>query len=124
TLPFVLLLIDFWPLERWRVSSVECRVSDHVSPVPPSMFNVRCSMFLRCLCEKLPFLALSAAACVLTILAQRQAHSVVSMASLPISNRIAHAIVAYLHYLSATFLPIHLAAYYPYETVLPAAKAI
>ena len=81
-------------------------------------------MFGSLLFEKLPFFALSAVACVLTVLAQRQAYSTVSTAALPVGHRIAHALVACLHYLTATFVPIHLAAYYPYETALPAAKVI
>ncbi|MEY2427699.1 MAG: protein O-mannosyl-transferase, partial [Verrucomicrobiota bacterium] len=74
--------------------------------------------------EKLPFLALSAITCFLTISAQHQAYSTVSTAALPVGHRLAHALVACLHYLSAMFVPVHLAAYYPYETVLPTPKVI
>ena len=99
TLPFVLLLLDYWPLGRvtgdgWRVASVR-----------------------RLVVEKIPFLALSAIACVLTLRAQELA--IVSTAGLPVSQRVAHALVAYNHYLVAMFVPQNLAVYYPYQIHLP-----
>jgi tetratricopeptide (TPR) repeat protein len=99
TLPFVLLLLDYWPLGRvtgdgWRVASVR-----------------------RLVVEKIPFLALSAIACVLTLRAQELA--IVSTAGLPVSQRVAHALVAYNHYLVAMFVPQNLAVYYPYQIQLP-----
>lgn len=69
--------------------------------------------------EKIPFVGLSAAACVLTVAAQRQGFAVVSMAGLPLSRRIAHVLVSYVHYLGAMLLPRHLAAHYPYAAVSP-----
>jgi len=100
TLPFVLLLLDYWPLKRvtgdgWRVASVR-----------------------RLIWEKVPFLALSAIACVLTLRAQEIA--IVSTAGLPVSQRVAHALAACNHYLAAMFVPTNLAVYYPYQIQLPA----
>ena len=69
--------------------------------------------------EKIPFVGLSAAACVLTVAAQRQGFAVVSIAGLPLSRRIPHALVSYGHYLGAMLLPRHLAAHYPYAAVPP-----
>jgi tetratricopeptide (TPR) repeat protein len=88
TLPFVLLLLDYWPLKRFAV-------------------------FKTPLLEKVPFLVLSAIACALTLRAQELA--IVSTAGLPVSRRIANAVVAYNHYLTAMFVPRHLAVYYPYQ---------
>jgi tetratricopeptide (TPR) repeat protein len=106
TLPFVLLLLDYWPLERIRLPVTDYR-----------------SLF-RLVLEKIPFLVLSIVACVLTIKAQSRAHAIASTAGLPISNRIAHALISYAHYISATLLPTHLAVYYPYETIIPATKLV
>src|SRR5262249_31083167 len=50
---------------------------------------------------------------------QRQGFSIVSTAGLPFSERLAHAVLAYAHYLQATFLPRGLAVYYPYERPVP-----
>jgi tetratricopeptide (TPR) repeat protein len=106
TLPFVLLLLDYWPLKRIQ------------SPI------TNYKLLFRLVLEKAPFLALTVVACVLTIIAQTKDYAVVSTAGLPVSTRITHALVSYLHYLGATFLPRHLAVYYPYQTVLPAAQLV
>ncbi len=100
TLPFVMLLLDYWPLGRvmgdqWQGSGMA-----------------------RLVVEKTPFFALSAAACVLTLRAQELA--IVSTAGLSVSQRLAHVLAAYAHYLVAMFVPRHLAVYYPYQLHLPA----
>jgi tetratricopeptide (TPR) repeat protein len=99
TLPFVLLLLDYWPLGRFQASTLR-----------------------RVLLEKLPFLALSAVGCVLTVSAQQP--SIVSTAGLRISQRLEHALVAYAHYCGALFVPRRLAVYYPYEKTVPAAEVV
>ena len=104
TLPFVLLLLDYWPFnrregDRWQVKDV-----------------------LRLVGEKVPLLALSALTCVLTMSAQEIA--IVSTAGLPISQRIAHVLVAYNHYLVAMLVPRNLAVYYPYQLQIPAVTLI
>jgi protein O-mannosyl-transferase len=95
TLPFVLLLLDYWPLKR----------------IPD--FRFRIPDIKRPLLEKIPFLVLSAAVCVLTLQAQQVA--IVSTAGLPVSQRLASVLVAYQHYVVAMFVPRHLAVYYPYQ---------
>jgi tetratricopeptide (TPR) repeat protein len=104
TLPFVLLLLDYWPLRRFQLSTL--------NPQPSTLW--------RLVVEKTPFLALSAVVCVLTVAAQRQGFAVVSMAGLPLSRRIPHVLVSYAHYLGAMLLPRHLAAHYPYVAAVPA----
>ncbi len=94
TLPFALLLLDFWPLNRMRNSESGIR-------------NLK-----KLLVEKIPFFALSAAGCLLTLQAQRIA--IVSTAGLTISERLMHTLVAYNHYFWAMFFPVNLAVYYPY----------
>jgi tetratricopeptide (TPR) repeat protein len=99
TLPFVLLLLDCWPLKRFPIS------------------DFRFPIFKTLLVEKVPFLVLSAIACVLTLRAQQLA--IVSTAGLPVSQRAVHALAAYNHYLAAMFVPRNLAVYYPYQIHLP-----
>ncbi len=108
TLPFVLLLLDYWPLGRSAESD-----GSHV--------QWEAAGWTRLVAEKIPFLALSAACCVLTVWAQQGSYSVVSVARLPLSRRIPHALVAYVHYLGAMAVPRHLAAHYPYPTTTSAA---
>jgi tetratricopeptide (TPR) repeat protein len=88
TLPFVLLLLDYWPLNRFELSP---------------------KRFLQLVFEKLPFFALSAAACAATLLAQKKA-----IVPLPISLRISNAIVSYATYLGQMFYPVRLTVLYPY----------
>ena len=102
TVPFVLLLLDVWPFKRAQGRRT----------------------WLRLLLEKLPFFALSAAACVLTFLAQRHAGAVASVASMPLANRIENALVSYAVYIGKIFWPTRLAVYYPYSGGWPAWKVI
>ena len=100
TLPFVLLLLDFWPLKRTAT---------------PGLFL-----------EKIPFFALAALECVATLWAQRGANSVVSFGILPFSARIANALVSCVLYLWKMLWPVDLALPYPYShiwTFWPAAGA-
>jgi tetratricopeptide (TPR) repeat protein len=91
TLPFVLLLLDFWPLRR-----------------PPA---------LR---EKLPLFALSAASAIVTVVVQKSSGAVEALATVPLGLRIENAFVAYILYIAKTFWPSGLAAFYPYPVSLPA----
>jgi tetratricopeptide (TPR) repeat protein len=104
TLPFVLLLLDYWPLRR-----IQSPITDY-------------KLLFRIFFEKVPFLVLAAVVSILTLIAQNRGYAVVSTAGLTVSTRVVHALVSYLHYLDATFLPRHLAVYYPYQTVVPAAE--
>jgi len=93
TLPFILLLLDRWPLQR------------------DSSFELQASS-LRLIGEKIPFLGLSAASCVVTVLAQREAIEPIEW--LPLSHRISNALVSYAAYLGQTFYPANLAVFYPH----------
>jgi protein O-mannosyl-transferase len=99
TLPFVLLLLDFWPLGR-------------ISNLKPGAANLKA--WSRLLLEKLPFFVLAALDCVATVWAQKAASSIVSVADLPFSARIANAQVSYVRYLGKLFWPQHLSPFYPY----------
>jgi len=94
TLPFVLLLLDYWPLQRFNASTLQ-----------------------RLIFEKLPFFALSAASCIITLAVQKGA--MWSATSLPFSFRLANALMSYLRYLSKIFVPTDLALIYPYPHSLP-----
>lgn len=108
TLPFILLLLDYWPLGRWRWHSQTTTESkppvDHQGQDP--------QMFRRLIIEKIPFLLLGAAAGLATILAQQGAiKEVQNLGFLP---RIENALVAYVVYLWQLLYPNGLAVYYPH----------
>ncbi|TMB07957.1 MAG: tetratricopeptide repeat protein, partial [Deltaproteobacteria bacterium] len=94
TLPLVLLLLDRWPLRR--------------------------GMSLRLVVEKLPLLALAAAASVMGIVAGQRADAVGSLARFPLEARLANALVSYARYLGKTLWPSRLAVFYPYPSAWPA----
>ncbi len=98
TVPVLLLLLDFWPLQRLVRSEI-----------PPSISNV-----LPLVKEKIPFLFLSAASSFVTFLAQQQGGSVASATALPVGFRLENALVSYCAYVKLLFWPVGLAAYYPY----------
>ncbi len=104
TLPFVLLLLDFWPFNR--VGSFELKVAgSKPHNLQPSAFN------LQLLLEKLPFILLSAAACIVTCLAQRGAMA--SLEKVAFALRLENSLVAYVGYLLKLFWPENLAFFYP-----------
>jgi len=93
TLPFVLLLLDYWPLERFRRRTLFYLIG-----------------------EKIPFFVLSAASSVVTFLVQRSSLAVVSLNMLPLKFRILNALVSYIEYIEKMFWPSRLAVFYPHAS--------
>jgi tetratricopeptide (TPR) repeat protein len=111
TLPFVFLLLDFWPLGRFR---------DFQGGWKPAA---------RLLWEKAPFIVLAAVFCVITLLAQGQGgQAVMSLDQRPAGLRLENALVAYGSYVLKTFWPTGLGVIYPlppfYSTVSVALAGI
>lgn len=105
TLPFVLLLLDVWPLRRVELG--------------PKWWSTA-KPLIR---EKLPLFALSVASSIVTFVAQREGGTVASTIRLPMSERLGNAVIAYASYVEKMLWPAHLAAYYPYPRILPVAEA-
>jgi tetratricopeptide (TPR) repeat protein len=102
TLPFALLLLDFWPLQRLQSAGL-----------PSEAFPVPQASFLKLAIEKLPLLLFSVASSVITMIAQRSA--VVTNQHVPFLVRLVNASYAYSMYIAKTFWPAHFASFYPYE---------
>jgi len=100
TWPFVMLLLDYWPLRRFDLTSRK-DVATKLWPL------------LR---EKLPLFAIVAASAVITTLAQSHGGAVRTFQEFPIALRVVNAVVSYAKYLLLTFWPNDLAVYYPYTT--------
>jgi tetratricopeptide (TPR) repeat protein len=101
TLPFVLLLLDVWPLNRWR--------SRERGPAGPVS---------RLVLEKVPLLVLTGLSTVVTIVVQRAGGAVQNLEGLPLWARLANAPVAYVSYLVKTLWPRGLAFYYPHPAIV------
>jgi len=97
TLPALLLLLDFWPLQRSGADAAGRR------------------SWTWLVIEKVPLLALSAATSVLTVLVQKRVGAMASFEVLPWSTRAANAIVGYGEYVWKIFWPADLAAFYPFR---------
>jgi tetratricopeptide (TPR) repeat protein len=106
TLPFVLLLLDYWPLQRFQFSSLKSPASNN----------------LRLLLEKLPFLLLSVISSTITFIVQRKGGAVST--SLPLPGRLANALVSYARYLGDLFWPRHLSVLYPHPGAWPLSQVI
>jgi Tfp pilus assembly protein PilF len=121
TLPFVLLLLDFWPLERIKIRKPAPAIEKPKGRAMPAngahpFFAAQPASIMRVIVEKIPLLALCIGSAVLTIIAQRAAGSIQSFAQLSFSARLANATVAYARYLWKLFWPFHMAVFYPHHT--------
>ena len=110
TVPFVLLLLDYWPLGRFGNSKTVRSTSDFWWNRMPAQ--------RRLFAEKIPLLLLSAGASVVTLLSQKGAMS--SLEKLPLLPRINNAFIGIVDYVWQTFWPARLAVYYPYPANGPA----
>jgi len=105
TLPFVLLLLDFWPLNRFQPGS---------STRPT----------INLIVEKMPFFAFTLAASIVTYSVQTSGRALWSPGELTFSARVANALWAYERYISKTFWPVDLSIFYPHPYHWPAGLAI
>ncbi|MSU58115.1 MAG: tetratricopeptide repeat protein [Pedosphaera sp.] len=108
TLPFVLLLLDYWPLNR----------------IPAHSLKSSGSTLVRLALEKIPFFVLSLAACVVTLLTARHSGAVVTMAEHPLGARIETALLGYIRYLGKTTWPADLALPYPQPAAWPVMEVL
>lgn len=104
TLPFVLLLLDYWPLRRF-------------SPASAGAFPV--GQFIQLVVEKLPLFLVCSASCVVTLQFQQAGQAVQRLELYPLSLRVQSAIVSYAAYLGKLAWPVDLAVFYPSPNTLP-----
>jgi protein O-mannosyl-transferase len=96
TLPFVLLLLDYWPLQRFPIENQKSKIKNLLS-------------------EKLPFFLLAAVSSAVTYLVQQRAGATAMLGPLPWTLRVENAIVACCRYLAKLFWPLDLSVFYPYR---------
>lgn len=112
TLPFVLLLMDYWPLNRLKIN----RGSDAsaTSEVPLKVKAVKWTVLLW---EKIPLFMLTIISAVLTICAAKSYGTIAHFGAIPLSKRIFNAAVSYVIYLEKMFWPVDLAIFYPLREI-------
>jgi tetratricopeptide (TPR) repeat protein len=109
TLPFVLMLLDYWPLKRWQKA-----IDD-----PRKDFNPTA----RLIWEKVPFICLTIVSSIVTFWTQSESGSV-SLADFTFLTRSANATISYVSYLEKIFWPVNLAVFYPFNLSLPLWKVL
>ena len=135
TLPFVLLLLDYWPLGRFHIRHVDD--SQHIDDVSTkdtrrkkgkprhgaenvvqadknTTSNYRWSLVLPLLREKIPFLILAAVSSIVTFSVQQGGGAVGSLYAFPFIVRISNALASYISYIEKMLWPQHLALLYPH----------
>ena len=122
TLPFVLLLLDFWPLQRVQNSGRSSlplggksrkQQTNRDSFAPPLTFPALPAS--RLLLEKLPLLAFAAGSAVITVIAQRTS-AIRSLTQIPLDDRLENALYSYALYIWKAVWPTRLVLYYPHPT--------
>ncbi len=121
TLPFVLLLLDFWPLRRLKPGHPNDNFSN---PKTKKIADKEANIFPLIL-EKIPLFALAIGASIATYIVQHKAGAVKSTETYPLLVRIVNALVSYIEYLKKTFWPEDLTVFYPHaESALPVWKGV
>ncbi len=101
TWPCVMLLLDWWPMERYKTVKVRWLVA-----------------------EKIPFFVLAAAASVVTFLVQKYSGAVASIRYIPLASRLGNALISYCRYLGKLFWPVDLAVFYPHPGSWPTEEVV
>jgi tetratricopeptide (TPR) repeat protein len=112
TLPFVLLLLDYWPLQRFSLSNRDRLEAsrDHAD---------RRKLMIRLLMEKAPLILISLLSAWVTFHAARTGGAVKAISVFPLVGRIENAFISYATYLIKMVWPADLAIFYPYPAVRP-----
>lgn len=101
TLPFVMLLLDFWPLQRL---------------MPENLSSKKAVLIFM---EKIPLFILSAFGAVITIMAQNQGGGIVPTSEYSLAARLSNAILSYIRYIQKILYPIDLSVFYPFPRSIP-----
>lgn len=108
TLPFILILMDCWPLGRLQILFSKNERYLGLKQRPLSYLVL----------EKIPLAVLSAAASVLTVVAQHRGGAVQGLEDLPLSIRLSNALIAYTTYIGKMFWPFELSVLYPHPEIV------
>jgi hypothetical protein len=110
TLPFVLLLLDFWPLNRMKGIDLKIALSGKAR---------KPQTFYYLLMEKIPLLVLSLCSVIITISAAQKESAIKDLIGFPWDARISNAFASYAEYIYKLFWPSGLAVFYPFREMMP-----
>jgi tetratricopeptide (TPR) repeat protein len=112
TLPFILLLMDYWPLQRIFLIKTVSSTQKIIERKEQE------KIFLKLILEKLPFLALSIVSSIVTLYAQLKGGAVAKITGVPLGFRLINALVAYVSYMFKMIWPHNLSVIYPLPNTL------
>ncbi len=115
TFPFVMLLMDYWPLQRLTVR--EDTRNDNI--IAPPLINTGRRPFGFLLIEKIPLFFLSILASILVVITEHKADALTDLNVLSMADRFANAIVSYVKYIAMMFWPTKLTFFYPHPVSIP-----
>ncbi len=129
TLPCLLLLMDFWPLNRIALLAASELPKNQPAFVEAwrntsSTLRIWVAQLVRLLAEKVPFFLLTLAVSFVTFHWQKTGGSFISSDSLPLYLRAANAFVSYSRYLGKTFWPTDLVMFYPHPGLWPSTRVV
>jgi tetratricopeptide (TPR) repeat protein len=122
TLPFVFLLMDYWPLGR--IQRDRSGVIDVQNGKKPMISGFDPSLILRLVSEKIPFFILSGISVYFSSVSARAHGTFVSYEAVPMSLRIGNALVSYVTYLVKMIWPLNLAVFYPFPESVPVWQSV
>ena len=112
TIPFVLLLLDFWPLKRFQYQSgFYLKLEKENGDVVRKNYRI--------ILEKIPLFIIVVISCIVTFIAQKSEGAVKALWALPLKYRIGNAVVSYADYVLKAIWPHKLAVFYPYPGKTP-----
>jgi Tfp pilus assembly protein PilF len=114
TLPFVLLLLDYWPLNRFKAG----QTNNHTGKPDLGL------ALLRLVYEKIPLFVLAGLSCGVTFMAQKKGEALGLWDVHPLTIRVANAVVSYAKYIQKLIWPHDLAILYPYPEVITAGQVL
>jgi Flp pilus assembly protein TadD len=117
TLPCVLLLLDYWPLGRFQLGQFGKEANE---PLPTFMNQTsRWLQPSRLVLEKIPFLVLAVVSIYLSSLSVKRLGNAITTEAVPMSLRVANALVSYVGYIGKMIWPANLAVFYPPPKIVP-----
>ena len=125
TLPFVLLLFDYWPLKRMEL--IELHEEIHNTgylPAVGSLFSTTARRLPFLILEKIPLFLLSVLSCIITVYVSKEGGAIKSLSYFPITVRISNALVSYVAYLQKIIWPFDLIVFYPHPGKILIGKTI